>query len=1263
MPSPSPRVWATLLSGNDLNRSLNAQVQVLSVKTFSAHPHLTLVTPDVATATRARLRELGSSVLEVEPITPPNPIAHLQWWCVFTKLRAFELSAHAEQVAFIDNDALLTTPAADGVFSACSAELCGVRDLTLAAGKPMLNAGLLVVRPSPARFAQLSVALSESRTTDFFPEQQFLADFFRADAPGGELGRGVQELDGTFNTCNRDALLLSQQSKGQPLAIYEGAIVHACAELKLAALPMCGAADASPTCRASGVRVFQHFLRLVNPCVAPDADSCSGAGCRWCNAGPACLMRTQPCLTDPAPGTARTHGRTLDGEMPQPTTTPSPDAAASASSSSSASPPSPIPSSWPSGPPMPPLPPPPPRPPAPPPPPSPPPPLLAATIAAARTAIAALAANEEVEIWLDEGSMHTVSTAICVHNVRVALRSQGVGARIDGLGETRIFDVAHGGRLVLERVNLTNGGDVWSGAAISARGNSFVDVRHATISDSHAVQTYPSVSPKGGALAASLPAVAEIDRLFEWASYGGGSFADDVSEVAVSPDGSRVAIARGVVHVLDVATGVMSTSAFQVGSHASRAQVRRSDFWQTDWPDGACPVSPAGPASNEAVLKPLAWHPDGSKLAVIASGLRTFSVLDASSLQTLCTSPDSGTDLRSVAWSPTGTTIATGYDQVTYDSVHGFTEPWLRIWELDAETPALTSVSTIHDPKDLNDLPADDSCAYVNVTGGSSEHAVSPVTRCGEVFALAFAPDGRTLFASSSDQRIRQINATNHTHALQTHTIDTMFATGQHNAWTTLPVADGPMLGATALALSADGQWLAYAGRLTIDNAAVLQRIQVSGGTSTGEYAIVVLNANDLSQVVQTLEGHTNRVKDVAFSPDGTKLASASYDFTIKLWSVASGTLLETIDGHQKVSWCCEVNTISWSPDGQRLFSGSLDSTVRSWDVGELDGLGLQRLQHIEVELAQGLAQTSSVAWPLKGGNILVWGRAQMDGDALMGWDRCSSCPGVESGCAGDGCWWEGPAGDPSVGGTPGAGLFRLDPVTGAMVEHVATDDHTNVATDDHTTLPRCSTLLRCSDNGAFCALADRGRAAIQIFDAHDLSASVRTVVESGNVGALAWSPSGARLATSLVSADDCSGDYAIRIWDPALPDQSVLWGQGHNCRVTGLAYSPDGSLLASSSRSSYLSPDYTIMIWNSSDMSLLQTGTQPSDVGHIDHSYDAIAWAPDGERVRATRLSHAFRHQRLAPTRHRPGPLAPRQSRCALPNTHAHTRIMVRRS
>jgi WD40 repeat protein len=48
--------------------------------------------------------------------------------------------------------------------------------------------------------------------------------------------------------------------------------------------------------------------------------------------------------------------------------------------------------------------------------------------------------------------------------------------------------------------------------------------------------------------------------------------------------------------------------------------------------------------------------------------------------------------------------------------------------------------------------------------------------------------------------------------------------------------------------------------------------------------------------VLQTLEGHSNYVNAVAFSPDNTTLASVSNDETVKLWDARSGAVLQTLD-------------------------------------------------------------------------------------------------------------------------------------------------------------------------------------------------------------------------------------------------------------------------------------------------------------------------------------------------------------------------------
>jgi photosystem II stability/assembly factor-like uncharacterized protein len=76
------------------------------------------------------------------------------------------------------------------------------------------------------------------------------------------------------------------------------------------------------------------------------------------------------------------------------------------------------------------------------------------------------------------------------------------------------------------------------------------------------------------------------------------------------------------------------------------------------------------------------------------------------------------------------------------------------------------------------------------------------------------------------------------------------------------------------------------------------------------------------------LSGHTNYVYSVAFSPDGTKLASGSFDKTIKLWSVSTQSLLNTLTGHTY-----RVYSVAFSPDGTKLASGSLDNTIKLWNV------------------------------------------------------------------------------------------------------------------------------------------------------------------------------------------------------------------------------------------------------------------------------------------------------------------------------------------
>lgn len=80
--------------------------------------------------------------------------------------------------------------------------------------------------------------------------------------------------------------------------------------------------------------------------------------------------------------------------------------------------------------------------------------------------------------------------------------------------------------------------------------------------------------------------------------------------------------------------------------------------------------------------------------------------------------------------------------------------------------------------------------------------------------------------------------------------------------------------------------------------------------------------------VRQILHGHSHSVRCVAFSPDGTLIASGSTDNLVIIWDAATGTLRHVLNNHTQT-----VNSVFFSPDGQTVASASDDRSIRLWDV------------------------------------------------------------------------------------------------------------------------------------------------------------------------------------------------------------------------------------------------------------------------------------------------------------------------------------------
>ena len=273
-------------------------------------------------------------------------------------------------------------------------------------------------------------------------------------------------------------------------------------------------------------------------------------------------------------------------------------------------------------------------------------------------------------------------------------------------------------------------------------------------------------------------------------------------------------------------------------------------------------------------------------------------------------------------------------------------------------------------------------------------------------------------------------------------------------------------------------------------------------------------------EVITSMEDHT--ASPPVFSPDGTTLAAGLWDGTIKLWDVETGEEVITLEGHTD-----GVSSVAFSPDGSILLSGSWDHSLRLWDLGTqatpaiLDG-------HTDV--------VESVAFS-PDGTLLASG--SWDGTLRL-WD-------VETGTNTD------------------------------VLERVSVS---------------IESVVFSSDGEILAAAFSDGT--VRVWDVGTATNTAILEGHSGPVESVVFSPDG-----TLVSGSWADG--TVRLWDLTTGNAATL--EGHADGVQSVAFSPDGRTLASGS-AQYES---TIYLWDA------ETGQRTASLDGHTRLVHSVAFSPDG--------------------------------------------------
>ena len=307
---------------------------------------------------------------------------------------------------------------------------------------------------------------------------------------------------------------------------------------------------------------------------------------------------------------------------------------------------------------------------------------------------------------------------------------------------------------------------------------------------------------------------------------------------------------------------------------------------------------------------------------------------------------------------------------------------------------------------------------------------------------------------------------------------------------------------------------------------------------------------------LRTLRGHSAPVTCVVFSPDGGRIASASYDNTLRLWDRATGQELRLFKADSR-----EVTAVAFSPDGAQIASVGFDHALKLWDAAS--GRVLANLKRKSGRAAAGA-------------NGKMRDTAD-DDQSPKSWDAATA--EELHALKGSSCVVFSPDGSKIATASDDNIVMLWDAVKGQ--ELCALEGHSSTANS-----------VAFSPNGALLASASHDRT-VKIWDVVNRK-EVRTLRgHSSEVNWVAFSPDGSRIASA-------GRDQTLKLWDAA-SGKEIRTFRGHSSAVTGVAFSPDGAQIASSSL------DNTLKIWDTTTGQELTTFS-----GHA-ADVAGVAFSPTG--------------------------------------------------